>query len=96
MITNHSNRDVTVNVTAQKAADADANISLTVEDDNNDTDNTLANGVVNDVDGAAKMTATVSISGNPTSNYADYTTVGSITVAITPLNSMANTYTTGN
>ena len=88
VVTNHSNRDVVVAVTAEKETTETGDLAINVANGTG----TLANGVVDAYDTAASLTATITVSGTPTTQAADYETVGAVTVAITPTETMTNSY----
>ena len=76
-VTNHSNRDVTVTFSYEKAAGYD---SITGEFDV--AAKTLEAGEVGNVDGAAGVTATLTLSGSLASNVTTSTKVGTVKISV--------------
>lgn len=76
-VTNHSNKAVNVTFSYAKAAGFDRlNGTLSV------TSHTLSAGVVGDVQGADSISTALTLSGTLTSDVAEFTKVGSVTVSL--------------
>ena len=88
VVTNHSNRDVEVAVSAEKAETETGDLAIAVANG----EDTLTNGVVNGYADADSLTATITVSGTPTTQDSDYAAVGKVIVSITPTDSITNAY----